>query len=309
MGLLSDLLEQVVSSGPSEVLLATEQPFTLVHSKGTESIDGLVTDREVYEALGEVLSPEQQAELAVGRRVEIDLKAGGEQWQVVAETDTDTISIRAQPALNRDGLGVDEVIVIFPTDVWVTNDVRDEIGDTDELDVEVIIEVEDLDDTAMRVHTALPLKRCGLSQVRGLGAGTGRGLGLHDPFAASVVPGSLCFVPSGQGLGDMLARTLQRSVLMIGEAATEMNVQGDLWSIEEGAVIVLAIEDPSRWLSWVLRRVEEGMRVLVETRAMSPEGARRVLLGTDATARVEAWLDALPISSAAFSNGLWSIVA
>ncbi len=308
MGLLSDLLEQVVSSEPSEVLIATERPLTLVHSKGTESIDGLVTDRQVYEALGEILSPEQQAELAVGRRVEIDLSAGGEQWRVVAETGTDTISIRAQPAIDRDGLGADEVIVIFPTDVWATNDVRDEIGEID--DIEVIIEVEDLDDTATRMHP-VPLKRGGLPQIRGLGAGATRGAALHDPseFAASVAPGSLCFLPSGQGLGDTIARALQRSVLVIDEAATTTSVHRDLWTLEEGAVIVLAIEDPSRWLPWILRRVEEGMRVLIETRATSQEGARRVLLGVDASARAEAWLDALPISSAALLNGRWSVVA
>ncbi len=58
MGLLSDILEQVASSEPSEVLIATERPLTLVHSEGTESIDGLVTDHEVYGALSELLSPE-----------------------------------------------------------------------------------------------------------------------------------------------------------------------------------------------------------------------------------------------------------
>ncbi len=311
MGLLSDLLEQVGSSEPSEVLIATERPLTLVHSKGTESIDGLVTDRDVYEALGEILSPEQQAELAVGRRVEIDLGVGDERWRVVAETGTDTISIRAQPAIDRDGLGADEVIVIFPTDVWATPDVRDELGEIDDLDVEVIIEVEDFEETTTTRHPTLPRRRGGLPQVRGLGAGAAKGASLHDPceFAASVAPGSLCFLPSGQGLGDTIAKALQRSVLVIDEAATARSVHSTLWSLEEGAVIVLAIEDPSRWLAWILRRVEEGMRVLIETRATSQEGARRVLLGVDATARAEAWLNALPISSAALLNGRWSVVA
>ncbi|HFE44808.1 MAG TPA: hypothetical protein ENJ18_04830 [Nannocystis exedens] len=230
---------------------------------------------------------------------------------MVVETGTDTINIRAQPALDRDGLGADEVIVIFPTDVWVTPEDRDEVKESrenDELDVEVIIDIEDFEETAMARSTSLSPRRGGLPQVRGLGA---KGASLHDPcrFAASVAPGSLCFLPSGQGLGVTIAMALQRSVLVIDEAATARSVESALWSLEEGAVIVLAVEDPSRWLAWALRRVEEGMRVLVETRATTQEGARRVLLGIDAPARAEAWLDALPVSCAALLNGGWSVVA
>ena len=66
MGLLSELLEQVAAREPSEVLIATERPLTLVHARGTESIGGLVSDQEVYDALSELLSPEQQAQLADG---------------------------------------------------------------------------------------------------------------------------------------------------------------------------------------------------------------------------------------------------
>lgn len=307
MGLLSDLLEQVASSEPSEVLIATERPLTLVHSQGTESIDGLVTDHEVYEALSELLSPEQQAELAVGRRVELDLSSGDERWRVVAETGTDTISIRAQPAIDRDGLDADEVVVIFPTDVWATSDVRDEIGD---IDVEVIIEVEDIDDAATRRHTAVPIKRSSRSARRSR-PHLRKGGPMHDPreLAASVTPGTLCFLHWGQGLGAAIARALHRSVLIVDEAATVKSVHVDLLALEEGAVVVVAVEDPSRWLSWILRRVEEGMRVLIETRATTQEGARRVLLGVDGTARAEAWLDALRVTSAAIRDGRWSVVA
>jgi len=307
MGLLSDLLEQVASSEPSEVLIATERPLTLVHSEGTESIDGLVTDHEVYEALSELLSPEQQAELAVGRRVELDLSSGDDRWRVVAETGTDTISIRAQPAIDRDGLDADEVVVIFPTDVWATSDVRDEIGD---IEVEVIIEVEDIDDAATRRHSAVPIKRSSRSSRRSRPQ-LRTGGPMHDPreLAASVIPGTLCFLHWGQGLGAAIGAALHRSVLIVDEAATMKSVHAGLLALEEGAVVVLAVEDPSRWLAWILRRVEEGMRVLIETRATSQEGARRMLLGVDATARAEAWLEALRVTSAALRDGRWSVVA
>ncbi len=323
MGLLSDILEQVASSEPSEVLIATERPLTLVHSQGTESIDGLVTDHEVYEALSELLSPEQQAELVIGRRVELEVSSGDDRWRVVAETGTDTISIRAQPAIDRDGLDADEVVVIFPTDVWATSDVRDEIGD---IDVEVIIEVEDIDDAATRRHSAVPIARKGRSArrsrphamahpngtpLRGLGKGGTKGGPMHDPqeLAASVKPGTLCFLHWGQGLGAAVGRAIHRSVLIVDEAATRKSVHEELLALEQGAVVVVAVEDPSAWLAWILRRVEEGMRVLIETRATSQEGARRVLLGVDATARAEAWLDALRVTSAALRDGRWSVVA
>jgi hypothetical protein len=98
-------------------------------------------------------------------------------------------------------------------------------------------------------------------------------------------------------------------VLIVDEAATVKSVHVDLLALEEGAVVVVAVEDPSRWLPWILRRVEEGMRVLIETRATTQDGARRVLLGVDATARAEAWLDALRVTSAAIRDGRWSVVA
>jgi len=310
MGLLSDLLEQVASSEPSEVLIATERPLTLVHSEGTESIDGLVTDHEVYEALSELLSPDQQAELAVRRRVELDLVFGDDRWWVVAETGTDTISIRAQPAIDRDGLDADEVVVIFPTDVWATSDVRDEIGEIDDIDVEVIIEVEDIDDAETSRNTAVPIKRTTPSAWRSRPQ-LRKGGPMHDPreLAASVTPGTLCFLHWGQGLGAAIGAAIHRSVLIVDEAATMRSVHAELVALEEGAVVVLAVEDPSRWLAWILRRVEEGMRVLIETRATSQEGARRMLLGVDATPRAEAWLEALRVTSAAFRDGRWSVVA
>ncbi|MEZ4381401.1 MAG: hypothetical protein R3A79_08625 [Nannocystaceae bacterium] len=313
MGLLSDLLEQVASSEPSEVLIATERPLTLVHAEGTESIDGLVTDHDVYEALSELLGPEQQAELAVGRRVELDLTAGDERWRVVAETGTDTISIRAQPAIDRDGLDADEVVVIFPTDAWATADVREDVAD---FELEVDIEVEEIDDAATRRHATLPLRRAGRRPppIR-RGPRSGRNARTADPrrdareLAASLVPGSLCFLHWGQGLGATIARALHQSVLMVDESASEESVRDDLWALEEGAVVVIAVEDPSPWLPWILRRVEEGMRVVLETRATTHEGARRILLGVDASPRAEAWLGAVRMTSAALRDGRWSVVA
>ncbi len=59
-----------------------------------------------------------------------------------------------------------------------------------------------------------------------------------------------------------------------------------------GAGYLVRLEDPSRCLAWLLRRLEEGARVVVETRSRSGAGARRVLLGAEATPHVVEWLDA-----------------
>ena len=56
--------------------------------------------------------------------------------------------------------------------------------------------------------------------------------------------------------------------------------------------VIMTVDDPSPHLGWILRRLEEGSRVLVESRATTPAGARRVLLGITAHERAETWLDA-----------------
>lgn len=57
---------------------------------------------------------------------------------------------------------------------------------------------------------------------------------------------------------------------------------------------LVRLEDPSRVLAWLLRRLEEGARVVVETRSRTGAGARRTFLGTEATPHVTQWLDAHP---------------
>lgn len=57
-----------------------------------------------------------------------------------------------------------------------------------------------------------------------------------------------------------------------------------------GTWIVLSLDDPSAWLGWVMRRLEEGHRVLVESRARTAEGAWRTLVGLDGGRRAEHWI-------------------
>jgi hypothetical protein len=76
-----------------------------------------------------------------------------------------------------------------------------------------------------------------------------------------------------------------------------------------GGVLIVRAEDPSPWLAWLLRRVEEGRRVIVETDALTPAGARRILLGVGATPRAELWLDAVRVLSATVSEDRWILLS
>lgn len=316
MGLLPELLDRVESAAPTEVLLATERPLTLIHARGTQTLEGVIRDGDIYQVLSDLLTPEQQAELVVCRRVEVELaSANDRRWRVIAETGTDTISIRAQPDGESDGLDADEVVVIFPTDAWGAGEPPREEAAEIEVDIDVDIEVED---ATTRRHAAVPIKLPPGSRTRRrTGAlrsleGEGQAAAVwHDAgvLVSSIRPGSLCFLHFGDDVGSQVARALAQPVLTIGEADTPSMLSSALGALADDGVIVVSIEDPSPWLPWLLRRVEEGRRVVIETRATTHEGARRILLGVDASARAEAWLDALPVTSAALRDGAWSIVA
>ncbi|MBK8265853.1 MAG: hypothetical protein IPK80_31560 [Nannocystis sp.] len=299
MGLLADILDRFAADEPCEVLVATERPLTIVIGSDLRMVAGVVSDDDVYAALGELLTPTQQAELIVARRVEFELTTGAQPWRVIAETATDEIIIRASPQGSQDGLGADEVVVIFP-DAW-GNEERGEV-------IEVDIDVGDLeprgDEAAPPIH--LPSAR----RARARAAALARGRP-HEPrsLGVAVERGTICFLHWGIGLGASIGRNIHPSVLVIGEGDAPTSTAAAVESLAEDGVIVVAVEDPSAWLPWILRRAEEGRRILIETRAMTHEGARRVLLGVAASSRAEAWLDGLDVTSAELRDGSWSVVA
>ncbi len=110
-------------------------------------------------------------------------------------------------------------------------------------------------------------------------------------FAADLDLGSLVYLLDA-GLAEQIADSLQAPAVLLDDE-TEPTAQ---WSRElgPGSIVIVKREDPSVLLGWILRRLEQGCRVFLDTRARSPEGARRILLGTSASARAEAWLDQHP---------------
>jgi hypothetical protein len=127
-------------------------------------------------------------------------------------------------------------------------------------------------------------------------------------LAGSIEPGTLCFV-HGHGVAEELAGHIGVPIAVVEDGP---DVTGTLQSLLENhaepGTVVVRMEDPSAQLGFLLRRLEEGWRVLVETRARTAEGARRILLGVGATAVAEAWLDAQVTSWAMAEAGHWKLL-
>jgi hypothetical protein len=127
-----------------------------------------------------------------------------------------------------------------------------------------------------------------------------------DPFAqvaAGVLDGSLCLV-RGHGHGERVARHFGSYTLIVDRREAEGR-RFDATII----TFVVRLEDPSELLGWMLRRVEEGARVIVEISARSAAGARRTLLGTAAGSQAASWLDSVPrYWCSADETGHWTLV-
>lgn len=118
-----------------------------------------------------------------------------------------------------------------------------------------------------------------------------RGADQLDEIGGSLPPATLCFV-LGEGVADHLAASIGGMAIHVHEGVTPGSL-GRQDEVDPGELtVVVTCEDPSRYLGWLLRRLEEGSRVLIETRATTAAGARRVLLGVASNDRAEAWLDA-----------------
>jgi hypothetical protein len=108
------------------------------------------------------------------------------------------------------------------------------------------------------------------------------------PLIEGLVHGTVCYVHGG-GAVALLGGS---GVLVYVEGDDPKHAAEDTHGRASGMWIVLSVDDPSPWLGWILRRLEEGHRVLVDTHARAPEGAHRGLLGLAAGVRADAWLAA-----------------
>ena len=111
-----------------------------------------------------------------------------------------------------------------------------------------------------------------------------------DALALDISEGTLVLIRE-LGYADALAAAFSVRHVTFDDSSELEDVSLMLRNAQVGTIVIIRREDPSAVLGWILRRLEEGCRVFVESRARSVEGARRVLLGVHATARAERWLE------------------
>ncbi|MFO7563450.1 MAG: hypothetical protein R6X02_12465 [Enhygromyxa sp.] len=109
-------------------------------------------------------------------------------------------------------------------------------------------------------------------------------------LAASIDEGTLVYVHE-PGLAESLARSFAAPSVTIDDQIGADEIWAHIRGLPSGTIVIVRREDPSSILGWILRRLEEGFRVFVESRARTAEGARRILLGVGASDRAERWLD------------------
>ncbi|WAS98701.1 hypothetical protein [Nannocystis punicea] len=333
MGLLSSLLAEAATSRPGEVVIETDQPLRLVHTQGGATLGEALSGEIVFDALVEVLSCEQQADLALGEPVKFDLMVDQVMWHLVGETAREMTSVRARPG--ADGFESSDSVNIALDEpeapIEPTRQPRRHASGSADIDIEIQIDDDALEERAgVRLAALRPLAveaepRVGWPRrIAGTGWNgraesprrrgpapareTGRREDL-DAMALAIPSGTLAFLHRADGGAEALARALGWPLRTIGERDTPDRVWAECSALPEGAALVVRLEDPSAWLPWLLRRVEEGRRVLVETQATSPAGARRIALGVAATDRAAAWLSAIRVVHAALLGGEWTLLS
>lgn len=332
---LLQVLHDATGYGATEIVLEPDRHPTLRTSMGVETMDTVLAETELFDALAGVLGPDQQAELAVGNVVEFQLHDGVARWQLVAEAGRDGVVVRGRtgetaveevgvplelPPLRRtEGAPIAgaptpgprktrdtawDLPAVTTTPPPTANPVQMPswlvAGGGDDGGAALTLEPDPID-FAIRRRPPTGEPPASLEDATQSAAPiTNR----SDPFAAlagELPEGALCLA-RGHGHGERIARHLGPYALIL-DRSEATGVRTD----QPNPAFVLRLEDPSELLGWLLRRVEEGARVIVETHARSVAGARRVLLGVHAAASAASWLSAVPTFWLADDQGRWTL--
>lgn len=341
MGLLATLLAKAADSRPGEVVIETDQPVRLVHAHGAATLGDALPGDALFDALAEVLSSDQQADLALGEPVKFDLLVGEATWHLVGETAQEVTAVRARPAEGAFE-PVDSVTIALEADepepppVDVPRLRRRNVAPpaSDNIDIEIQFDDEAVEERAgVRLAALRPItveaepRTRWPRQANAASAGYGRAesprrrassppqavrspspQGDLEALAVAMPAGTLGFLHRSMGQGAVLAQDLGWPLLRIGEGDVPERVHSAAAGLPDGGALLVDLEDPSPWLAWLLRRVEEGRRVLIETRATTPAGARRILLGVGASERAEHWLGAVRVVHAGLVAGAWAVL-
>lgn len=378
MSSLPKVLHEAASRSASEIIIESGQPPMIRTSAGSVTVGDTLSTSDLFDALAQVLAPEQQAELAVGNVVEFNLDVDGGRWILITEPSNDGVILRGR--LRGGAISVE---MGRPLDLPPLEPVEPERADRApraptpmfkrtarrtraDLGVGPSIAAEPATDPVERETQNVPLPdaaRVDTPQVRRGSSGslplidaepdfelrtpTGEQpanlVDAHEPepgfeahavaapdvdlpelsdpgelapkvapataseafelYGRSIGPGTLCIL-QGQGQGEELAQHVDGGLFVVIDDEDDLRLAADS---PPGSTFVVRLEDPSACLGWMLRRLEEGARVVVETRARTLEGARRILLGVDAGPRAERWLEAHSVCWLANGGSGWTL--
>ncbi|MBA3544944.1 MAG: hypothetical protein H0T76_00525 [Nannocystis sp.] len=380
MGLLSTLLHEASARHPAEVVIETDQPVRMHLSDGTQTqLAGAIGGTAISDELSDLLSTEQQVDLALGEQVKFDLVVGPYTWQLVGETASEVISVRARPTGElldaSDSMQIpiepDDSDPVEPQDVPRPR--RALASGPSEIDIDINFD----DEAALAQDDPRPAAGLRLAALKSVPAdskpqpmwprrqaapqaqgkagaptwaregrrgrtqpvgfpgpsgkvGPSGPVGYPGPASATATqqmplrpaprredlgeilgafgPGTLVLLLRAPGQGEQLTAAIELPTVILGDGDRPEQASARITELGPIGVLLLRVEDPSLWLGWLLRRIEEGHRVLVETDARTPAGARRVLLGVDGSPRAEQWLDAVPVRSATVEDGRWMLL-
>ncbi|MEM9458528.1 MAG: hypothetical protein AAGF11_30400 [Myxococcota bacterium] len=154
---------------------------------------------------------------------------------------------------------------------------KDEAKDEDEAEVEAEVD--------LAMETTVPKLTPGPRPAVGSAA--------LEAHSRAVEPGTVVYL-AGVAVGEGLLESVSGGFTVVDDETWATVTTMSFEELPLDHAYLVRLEDPSRCLPWLLRRLEEGARIVVEGRAKTSAGARRTLLGAEATAHLVRWLDAHP---------------
>ncbi len=367
---LPQVLHEALRHNASEIVVEVGHAATMFTNDEPLIVGDALVESDISEAISQVLTPEQQAELLVAGVVEFSIE-GYKQWAMIAETGADGIVVRGRLREDdgEDAVGAPLELPPFERfdperqpempprpegsvlqsgearstrwDVGVAGAVAEEIPRT----ISDALTDPTLDEAPLynAGTAAMPATENGLQVERDEGpvdfALVGRAgptadfpevddpatgptmaprlnkrasrptIHSNDPFVGhvdTIGPGSVVYM-AGVGVAERLLQHFDEGYEIIDESTWDTVTTRLLDEMPPGGNYLVRLEDPSRCLGWLLRRLEEGARLVIESRSRTAEGVRRMLLGTEATPQTAMWLDAHPQLWLFLSNNTWTL--
>lgn len=101
--------------------------------------------------------------------------------------------------------------------------------------------------------------------------------------------GSLILVKTRE-VAEACVEHLQAPAITVSNESSLFDSYSEIEALGPGSCVSVAVEDPSVWFSWIMRRLEQGCSVVVLCRAQDELGALRVLCGLNPELPVARWL-------------------